>query len=73
MGLLTTFNQEVDRVAMHAVRRQLVEAQARAAGLPLITIPMPPDCTNEHYDAAMVRAVANARAAGFTSGASRLN
>src|SRR5437870_603770 len=35
VGLLTTFNQEANRVAMHAVRRGLVEAQAKAAGIPL--------------------------------------
>ncbi len=34
-GLLTTFNEAADRVAMHAVRRELVERQALAAGLPL--------------------------------------
>src|SRR5947208_1923877 len=34
-GLLTTFNQAANRVAMHAVRRNLVEAQASAAGLDL--------------------------------------
>ena len=33
-GLLTTVNEAYDRVAMHAVRRTLLEAQARAAGLP---------------------------------------
>jgi diphthamide synthase (EF-2-diphthine--ammonia ligase) len=33
VGLLTTFNEAFDRVAMHAVRRELVEAQAAAAGL----------------------------------------
>jgi hypothetical protein len=33
---VTTFNQTFDRVAMHAVRRELVEAQAAAAGLPLL-------------------------------------
>ncbi len=36
VGLLTTFNEAFDRVAMHAVRRDLVEAQATAAGLPLV-------------------------------------
>ena len=34
-ALLTTVNEAVDRVAMHAVRREVLEAQARAAGLPL--------------------------------------
>lgn len=37
-GLLTTFNQQFDRVAMHGVRRELVEAQADAIGLPLIPV-----------------------------------
>src|SRR5271165_3061820 len=36
VGLLSTFNDEFDRVAMHAVRRELVEAQAVATGLPLV-------------------------------------
>jgi len=35
VGLLTTFNEVADRVAMHAVRHRLVELQAAAAGLPL--------------------------------------
>ncbi|HZD40954.1 MAG TPA: ATP-binding protein, partial [Terriglobales bacterium] len=35
VGLLTTFNEAAERVAMHAVRRSLVEAQAAAAELPL--------------------------------------
>ena len=35
VGLLTTFNEAAGRVAMHAVRRELVEQQASAAGLPL--------------------------------------
>ena len=34
-ALLTTINEAFDRVAMHAVRRELLEAQAEAAGLPL--------------------------------------
>jgi hypothetical protein len=41
VGLLTTFNEAFDRVAMHAVRRKLVEVQAAAAGLPLVPA-MPP-------------------------------
>ena len=35
VGLVTTVNSTADRVAMHAVRRELVEAQAAAVGLPL--------------------------------------
>jgi 7-cyano-7-deazaguanine synthase in queuosine biosynthesis len=41
VGLLTTFNQEANRVAMHAVRRILVEAQAEEAGIPLWDVDLP--------------------------------
>ena len=34
-ALLTTFNSAANRVAMHAVRRALVEAQAERTGIPL--------------------------------------
>src|SRR5216684_7381268 len=49
-GLLTTFNEQADRVAMHAVRRELVERQAVAAGLPLWDVPLPWPCSNEQYE-----------------------
>ena len=41
VGLLTTFNEAFDRVAIHAVRRELVKAQAAAAGLPLVLVMLP--------------------------------
>ena len=43
-ALLTTVNEAVDRVAMHAVRRDVLEAQAAAAGLPLRVVPIPHPC-----------------------------
>ncbi len=64
VGLLTTFNETHDRVAMHAVRRSLLEAQAAAAGLPLHVVPIPSPCPNEVYEAAMTRALDAARAQG---------
>jgi uncharacterized protein (TIGR00290 family) len=64
-GLLTTMNAEFDRVAMHGTRRELVEAQAEAAGLPLRTIPLPWPCSNEQYEAAMRDACAQAVADGI--------
>jgi uncharacterized protein (TIGR00290 family) len=65
IGLLTTFNQEADRVAMHAVRRELVELQAEAAGLPLWTIPLPWPCSNDQYESLMAQACAKAVAEGI--------
>jgi uncharacterized protein (TIGR00290 family) len=65
-GLLTTMNEQFDRVAMHAVRRRLVEAQASAAGVPLRTVPLPWPCTNEEYERRMRAAVSQAVEEGFT-------
>jgi uncharacterized protein (TIGR00290 family) len=65
-GLLTTLNGQVDRVAMHAVRRNVVQAQAVMARLPLHTIVIPDPCSNEIYEARMREAVAVAVGAGFT-------
>jgi uncharacterized protein (TIGR00290 family) len=64
VGLLSTMSEAHDRVAMHAVRRTLLEAQSRAAGLPLTLVRIPSPCSNAEYEAAMGQAVASARAAG---------
>jgi uncharacterized protein (TIGR00290 family) len=52
-GLLTTINSEFDRVAMHSTRRALVEAQALAAGPPLVAVPLPWPCSNADYERIM--------------------
>ena len=65
-ALLTTINEAADRVAMHGVRRALLEAQAAAAGLPLRPIFLPHPCPNEVYEARMRAAVDRAVADGFT-------
>ena len=64
VGLLTTVNETYDRVAMHAVRRTLLEAQAAAAGLPLTLVRIPHPCSDVAYEAAMGRALEEARASG---------
>lgn len=61
VGLLTTVNAAFDRVAMHAVRRELLEAQARAVGLPLVTVPIPWPCSNQAYEAAMAETLDSVR------------
>ena len=66
VGLLTTFNEAADRVAMHAVRRSLVEAQAAAAGLPLWQVPLPFPCSNADYESRMGAAISRARQEGVT-------
>jgi len=64
VALVTTLNQQFDRVAMHAVRRQLLELQAQSLGLPLWTVPLPWPCSNEEYEARMLALCARAVDAG---------
>lgn len=52
-GLVTTLNGQFDRVAMHGTRRTVLEAQARAANLPLWIVPLPWPCSNAEYEERM--------------------
>jgi uncharacterized protein (TIGR00290 family) len=60
VALITTLNEQFDRVAMHAVRRELLELQAESAGVPLWTVPLPWPCSNEQYEARMREVCARA-------------
>jgi uncharacterized protein (TIGR00290 family) len=64
-GLLTTFNEPANRVAMHAVRRELVVKQADATGLPLWNVPLPWPCSNGQYETLMAETCARAVTAGI--------
>jgi len=66
VGLLSTVTEPYGRVSMHGVRREVLEAQAAAAGLPLLQVAIPDRCSNETYEAAMREAVERARADGVT-------
>ncbi|MEM8984381.1 MAG: ATP-binding protein [Pseudomonadota bacterium] len=59
VGLLTTLDAAANRVAMHAVRRELVERQAALIGLPLHTIDLPWPCPNAVYESAVRQALAH--------------
>jgi uncharacterized protein (TIGR00290 family) len=58
--LLVTFNREADRVAMHAVRRQLVAAQADRLNIPVFSVELPSPCTNAEYEVRMADALRQA-------------
>jgi uncharacterized protein (TIGR00290 family) len=66
VGLLTTVNTTHERVAMHATRLTILEAQARAVGLPLYVIPLPWPCSNEVYEHTMRRAMEDGLRCGAT-------
>jgi uncharacterized protein (TIGR00290 family) len=57
LGLLTTINQRFNRIAMHGVRKELLEAQAQAIGLPLWAVPLPSPCANVDYERRMLNAL----------------
>ena len=66
-GLITTINSAFDRVAMHGTRRELVEMQAEAAGIPLVKAPLPWPCSNLDYEAAMKTVCDRALAEGVSA------
>lgn len=65
VGLLTTVNENAGRVAMHAVREQLLEQQAAAVGIPLIVVKLPYPCSNQDYEERMNEALLRAKADGI--------
>lgn len=66
VGLLTTFNEEVGRVAMHATRLDITLAQCAMAGLPLWRVDLPSPCSNEEYSKRMAHLFHVARAHHIT-------
>lgn len=65
LGLFTVMNETFDRVSMHSTRRELLQRQAEAIGLPLETINLPDLCTNERCDAIMGQFVTKAITKGI--------
>ncbi len=66
-ALLTTFNSAANRVAMHAVRRALVEAQAERTGIALWAVELPWPCSNLEYEDRMRAVCQRATAEGITA------
>ena len=61
VGLLTTVTTGYDRISIHGVRRSLLFAQTKSLGLPVYEIVLEPKSSNEQYDAAVERALADLR------------
>lgn len=57
-ALLTTLARDDERVGIHKVRRELIEAQAASIGLPLHKVFTPQRATNAEYERAMAEAFA---------------
>ena len=65
VGLMTTVNQVHQRVAIHAVRLELLQRQAEALGLPLQVIDLPSPCTNSQYEETMEKFVDESKRRGI--------
>jgi uncharacterized protein (TIGR00290 family) len=65
VGLLTTVNELYQRVAIHAVRLELLKLQADAVGLPLHIIDLPYPCTNSQYEAKMAEFIEQSKKKGI--------
>jgi uncharacterized protein (TIGR00290 family) len=59
VALLTTITEDYDRISMHAVRSELLRAQARATGIERVEIPIPAGCVNATYEERMANALAS--------------
>jgi uncharacterized protein (TIGR00290 family) len=62
VGLLSTITREYDRISMQGIRRDILQAQARATGLPVIEAMIPARCINDDYQQAMRQALEQANA-----------
>lgn len=60
VALLSSVTVEHARSSMQGVRREVLQAQAAAAGLPLLEAAIPAVCDNATYEAAMAHALAEA-------------
>src|SRR5262249_48974868 len=64
VALLTTVTEDYGRVSMHGVRRELVRAQAEAAGVQLVEVGIPATCSNAVYEERMEEALSAPPLAG---------
>jgi len=62
VGLVTTITAGYERIAMQGIRVDVLHAQARAAGLPVIEARMPQRADNSTYEATFAEALSRARA-----------
>ena len=67
IALQTSFNSAADRVAMHAVRRALVDMQATRTGIPQWSVDLPWPCSNTEYEERMRGVCQRAIAEGITA------
>ncbi|MGC6480178.1 MAG: diphthine--ammonia ligase [Flavobacteriaceae bacterium] len=68
-ALLTSISSQYQRVSMHGLRRELLEAQAQALNLPLTIMELPQDASMEDYDRILKETVGNLKSEGAQASA----
>jgi uncharacterized protein (TIGR00290 family) len=66
-ALLTTVNEDFERISMHGVRRELLHAQAAAVGLPLVEVGIPTGCSDDLYEERIATALTSPPLAAATT------
>lgn len=64
-ALVTTVTTGYDRIAIHGVRRSILQRQVERLGIPLIEAEIPPQADNATYEAAFADARARAASGDF--------
>ena len=57
VGLVSSYDEVFDRIAVHSTRQDIARAQADALNMPLIDVPLPHPCSNEIYEPRMTQTV----------------
>ena len=64
--LFATVTDGFNRTSIHGVREELLEAQAKSIGLPLVKVRIPENCSNKVYEEKMNEAVDKIKEQGIT-------
>lgn len=67
VALLTTITADYDRISMHGVRRELLEAQARSIGVRLEKVCISKNCSNEEWEEKIRAALLSYKNNGVTA------
>jgi uncharacterized protein (TIGR00290 family) len=65
--LLTTVTEGYERISMHGVRERLLQIQVKSLGLPIDTVHIPQECSDEEYRRRMESAMLRYYAGGYRS------
>ncbi|TSJ47740.1 diphthine--ammonia ligase [Fluviicola chungangensis] len=63
--LLTTFNEEADRISMHGVRSELLLAQAESLGISVKQVQLPASSDMQAYESVMNKAIQELKSEGI--------